>query len=179
MKSALNPRLLLLLLIPSLIWSCSTASVGSDSDPVANFLGYRSFALLERPTANPNSLLDQNPPAVLQIEASITRELTTKGFRQQNPASADLLVAYHGGENGKVNVHRWGYSYGPRKWYGKRRLPERSYKSGTLVIDIIDARSRQLIWRGSRAGVISSPQSTRKHVDKAVEKILRDFPPDK
>lgn len=173
------------LILPSLVTlallsvSCSTISVRTDSDPQVNFITYRSFALLERPTADPGNSLHRNPPAMLSVEESITNELTLLGLKKVNRTEADMLVAYHGGNRDKVNVQRWGYSYGPRKWYGEHELSEREYDEETLIIDIVDARSKQLVWRGWGSGVITSPENTRKRASQAVEKILEKFPPEK
>jgi hypothetical protein len=158
--------------------SCTSPSVRSDYDPQSNFVTYRTFAVLERPTANPSNLLHSNPPAVLLVEESVTNELIARSYRKVKPTDADFLVAYHGGQAGAINVQRWGYTYGPRNWYGERNLPEQEYDQAALIIDIIDARSRQLVWRGWSKNVISSPQATRGRVPEVVERILAEFPPE-
>ena len=60
----------------------------------------------------------------------------------------------------------------------------RRYEEGTLLIDFVDARTKQLIWRGWAVGVIenvgiiaSDPEKAEKKISSAVRKILEHFPP--
>ena len=55
----------------------------------------------------------------------------------------------------------------------------RAYLQGTLVLDIIDVRTEEVIFRGwARESLHSdpSPKRVRMYVTAAVEKILKDFP---
>ncbi len=167
------------LVMLSLLSGCSSLSVSHDFDPLSNFLAYRSFALLERPTANPNNLLHRNPLAIRRLEEAIVERMTLNGFNHSGNGTADLLVAYHGGISERVNVQRWGYSYGPRPWEGSERIADRVYPQDYLIIDVIDSRSMQLVWRGWASGVISTPESTREKIARAADRILQGFPPEK
>jgi hypothetical protein len=56
----------------------------------------------------------------------------------------------------------------------------RQYEEGTLVIDFVDAASRKLVWRGTGSGALESeptPEETTRGIDRAVAKILEQFPP--
>ena len=66
-----------------------------------------------------------------------------------------------------------GYGYG-----GTGRV--REYLRGTLVLDIIDVRTDEVVFRGSATKSLHldpDPKKVRMYVSKAVEKILKDFPP--
>ena len=52
-----------------------------------------------------------------------------------------------------------------------------TYTEGTLVIDIIDAKTDELVWRGSAVSPMSDETYDAKEINKAVEKILEEFPP--
>ena len=52
-----------------------------------------------------------------------------------------------------------------------------SYPEGTLVIDVIDRKSRDLVWRGAGARAFSKMNPSYEKVDKRVTRILQDFPP--
>jgi hypothetical protein len=53
-----------------------------------------------------------------------------------------------------------------------------NYKVGTLVLDMYDAKTKQLVWRGTASDTLSNnPQHNEKDLDKAVEKMLKKFPP--
>ena len=60
------------------------------------------------------------------------------------------------------------YGYAPRRTY--------TYTEGTLIIDMIDARTNQLVWRGSVAGTVDNPANLERQVEKAVRAILKQYP---
>ena len=64
-------------------------------------------------------------------------------------------MTYHVGAQDKVDVQSWGYGYGygPGRyhgtWGGGGGIETYNYTEGTLIIDIVDASSKQLVWRGT------------------------------
>ena len=51
---------------------------------------------------------------------------------------------------------------------------------GALVVDIIDARARRLVWRGFASGDVNpgdKPEQRDKKLAKAAEKMFRNYPP--
>jgi len=53
-----------------------------------------------------------------------------------------------------------------------------TYEVGTLVVDIFDARTKEAIWRGTSSKTLSGdPQKNAENLNKAVVKMLKDFPP--
>jgi hypothetical protein len=69
-------------------------------------------------------------------------------------------------------------------WRGQRDFCEantiqRDYMDGTLVIDMYDTKTKRLLWRGSAEGVLSYRAETNKKLEKAVAKMLEDFPPNR
>ena len=69
----------------------------------------------------------------------------------------------------------YGYPYGGYG-YGSHGVVT-TYTEGTLVIDIIDAGTNELVWRGSAVSPMSDETYDAKDINKAVEKILEEFPP--
>jgi hypothetical protein len=58
----------------------------------------------------------------------------------------------------------------------------RNYKEGTIVIEIVDFRTNQMIWQGAAAGALTgleNPEDANEVVPKAVRDILAKFPPTK
>lgn len=76
---------------------------------------------------------------------------------------------------GHYSYGHYGYGYGSgyRGSYGATT----TYTEGTLVIDIIDATTDDLVWRGSAVSPINDMAYDRKDIQRAVEKILKEFPP--
>ena len=84
----------------------------------------------------------------------------------------------------------WGPWYGWSPWFGMaysvpagyRTLPAAggSFVPGTIVVDVIDARSDEIIWRGWAEGALQeAPPADRlaEYIDEVVERVMRSFPP--
>jgi hypothetical protein len=86
-------------------------------------------------------------------------------------------------EGGRARYY--GYAYGSLGYfgYGYRGTTQqyaREYVEGTLILDVVDARSDELIWRGWMREALDNdpkPENVRMYVDAAVSKILARFPP--
>lgn len=56
----------------------------------------------------------------------------------------------------------------------------RQYDEGTLIIDVSDARKKELVWRGVGSGRLrkeTTPEQMTQDIDLAVAEILAQFPP--
>jgi len=72
----------------------------------------------------------------------------------------------------------WGWRRFGGGGFGESTTTEQDYKEGTLVVDLFDAKTKQLIWRGSAEDTLSSKaEKNEKNLDKGVEKMFKDFPP--
>jgi hypothetical protein len=101
-----------------------------------------------------------------------------KGYSEVPAKKPDFYVAYLAGLKVRVNVNEFGYSYG--QWYGgvyDRNFNVDGYQEGILILDVIRASDKELIWRGWATGVIENPKEAGKKIDEAVRKILNQFPP--
>jgi hypothetical protein len=80
--------------------------------------------------------------------------------------------------------HPWGYACSYRVGFGYLWLPvyvePGDRFAGTLVIDILDGQTRELIWRGSAEGAelgYAAGGATQEELDDIANRILREFPP--
>ena len=106
------------------------------------------------------------------------------GYQKQseNPA---LLIVYHTGLKDKIDVTSRGYGYRPGYYgrghygggYGAGGLDVRTYKEGTLILDIVDPETMQLIWRGWAVDALNDLENASMYINKAVREILARFPP--
>jgi hypothetical protein len=51
---------------------------------------------------------------------------------------------------------------------------------GSLVIDVVDARTRTIVWRGMASkdiDVDASAEKRDKNINKAAEKLFKNYPP--
>jgi len=156
----------------------SSIDINHDFDQAANFAGYRTFQWMT-PDHQANSLMGG------RIEKAVMSQLEAKGIQNvsDNP---DLLVTYHAGKEGKVEVNSYGYNYAPGYGRGAYRggygggIDTYNYTQGTLIIDIIDAVKQELVWRGTATGVMDEnpdPNKIDKKVNEVVAKILKAYPP--
>lgn len=124
----------------------------------------------------------------VELNQAIIREidkvLAKKGFRR-NIANPDFLVDFH------IYVEEQKFQNlvcGAGFYRGERYLPDLSqrmycespeivnYDDGTLIIDIVDSHTRQLVWRGVTNEIIDNPNYAAGVFQKKVKNILRRFP---
>lgn len=171
------------LLLAFLLAGCSTVSVNYDYDQNVAFANYRTYGWLGSGTGtggNPatnrlsSDLLDSRVHNAVDAEMGL-HNITAS----DNP---DLLVTYYLGTEDKVQVTDWGYRYSDYYWgHGGRQIDVTQYTEGTLVIDLVDAATKTLVWRGSATGVVDGRQRTpaelQERVNNVVAKIFANYPP--
>jgi hypothetical protein len=173
----LLPSLALLLVV-----GCGSGlTMNHDFDQQADFSQFRSFQWVPAKDS-PNQLVES------RIEAAVISELTRKKGLVQLTDNPDLYVIYHIGAKDKVDIQSYGYGYGAGAGryrgayggYGGGGISSYNYTEGTLIIDMISAETKQLVWRGSATGVLEenpSPDKLTKNVNTAVAAILAQYPP--
>ena len=174
MRRSVLTSLALVLLIPTL--ACSSMTVRADHDSQNDFGAYSTFAVFER-QGKENRRPQMSPIVDRRIGASMAAQLEAKGFASTSARKADFLVTFYTAIRRRVVINRAGW-YGWGRWgYRGGATWVNSYPEGTLVIDIIDRRSRQLVWRGVGEGAFTSTNPSDAKVAKRVAKILKTFPP--
>jgi hypothetical protein len=145
-----------------------------DSNPAATFASYRTYSwTVGTPAANP--LAEQ------RIHALVDQKLAAKGFSNAT-ADPDVVIATHvvTKEEKQLYVHDyggfgWGYGYG---FGGTRTATVDTYTVGTLVVDIYDAKTKTLVWRGTGTDTMSSkPEKNTGKANKALTKMFKQYPP--
>ena len=142
-----------------------------EYDQAADFSKFKTFAIRE-------GQLNSKGPALnselvkKRIEADIEAALRAKGMTKVSGPS-DLNVRYRFGSARKTEVERY-----PAGWRGLRTRAVRvPYAEGTLVIDLLDAGSRSLIWRSIASEEKSDPNKIEGKLDDMVRKSLEKYPP--
>jgi len=168
-----------LALVAGYVW----AKVNFDYDHTVDFSGYSTFAWLER-----EGSVEAQLPDHLRIRLRrVTEEVLAEKGIDPSPAppQTDLLLTYFYGATDELQINHvsyasyspWGYGYWPGFNYGYTEV--RSYKQGTLVLDIVDARTHQLVWMGILEKEVSSVNPPGKRIQKTIRKLLKNFPPKK
>jgi len=181
-----------LLAVPVLS-GCATMRVSSDYDASADFTILRSYDWLSSPKIKSGDPKVQYGSLMeARVKRLVEEQLARKGY-VQDAAQPDFLVTYHVAVEDKVSVTYINelYGYGPGWGAGYRRNIHHygyrgsatmvsEYQQGTLLLDVVKADNKQLIWRGSATDEVFSEldQAAReKHLREAVQKILAQFPP--
>jgi len=182
-------RTLISITIVLLISACSSTRVQTDHDHQADFSSYSTFAWyrtaenVQSPTEGPSQLVDR------RIRGAISQNLRAKGFNPDAANEADLLVAYYTSLNSRMHFHTtgWGYgygrgwgpywSYGYGFWPGWTSTTVHTYHEGTVIIDIIDRDTNQLVWRGVGTAALGKKSHSDEKIDRSMTRILGSFPP--
>ena len=157
--------------------ACSPLVVKHDYDPDADFSAYRSFAWLPDPPADPNLEMPGRSPLLgKHIRQAVNRVLDQHGL-QKDLDAPDLLVAYHSRLRRRRDVDVYTYGY-----WAPRAVDVDQHHEDVLVLDFVDRRTNQLVWRGWSVETIdfyaSDPRRQRQRLQKAVEEILKRYPQD-
>jgi len=150
--------------------SAAAQSVQSDFDRNFRFSELKtfSFAVQKRAATDPLAGDTLNDG---RIRNGLESQLTANGFRMENE-QADFVIAYYVTTKNKLNVQDYGY--GLPRWFGSRDIRVNQYSEGTLMVDFIDVRSNQVIWRGRAVGTLEM-KGVDKKISKSVEKLVKQF----
>jgi hypothetical protein len=155
---------------------CATLEIGSYVDRRADVRQYRSYewAATDRlSTGDPR--LDNNPFFQDRLRAEIEAHLDRKEFERRQPGSSDLVVHYHASVSQQIDLG--GLDSG---FCDPGECQPYVYDAGTVVLDLVDARTNRLIWRGWAEGsfdqVIDDQQGMERAIDRAVARILDRLP---
>jgi hypothetical protein len=153
----------------------SAAQVKTDYDRNANFTQYKTYSWERVKTKN---ALDVN-----RVKSAVNAALTAKGWTEvASGGDVSIMAMETSHDQQTLNTFYDGFGGGWR-WRGFGGLGEattttETYRVGTLVIDLFDAKTKQLIWRGNSSDTLSDNSSKNIHnLDKDVEKMFKNFPP--
>ena len=172
-------KLVPIFLLLMLLASCDRVSVYSDYDKNVDFAPYKTYAYF-KPGIDKVEISDLDKRRILH---AIDDQMQAKGFtKSENP---DLLINIFTKSREQLSVNQfsagwgygWGYGWNPYMMYGGTTTVSSSTE-GTLFIDLIDAKKKEMIWQGEGVGTLT------KNVDKKdakitefVSKILAQYPP--
>ena len=152
-----------------------------DFDKSAPFTTYRTYALKDG-TKTGNALIDK------RVTAAIESQLAAKGFTRDETAP-DVFVVSHIAFDEEKDISSFssgpmygGYGWGWGGGWGTTTtdVRVRDILVGTLAIDIVDAKKKEVAWRGLGSKEIDTgakPEKRDSNISKAVEKIFKNYPP--
>ena len=147
--------------------------VKTDYDHNANFGQYKTYSWEKVQT--------KDPLMVDRIKEAVNGALTAKGWTQVESGGDVSVVAMEITQNQQtLNTFYDGFGGGWR-WggFGDATTTTETYKVGTLVVDLFDAKTKNLIWRSSSSDTLSNnSDKNTKNLDKGVQKMFAHFPPE-
>jgi len=169
-------RLLLLAAAVSSL-GCSTLQVGSDYDRGTDFSIYKTFDFKE-------GSKPRDPVARRSVEYAIQTALEGRGLKGvDSGGSLDIFVHFVL----DTEIRYETYGYGTYGWYGwgwggATVTTARAIPVGTLLIDLVDSKSKALVWRGLVKDEISTtlyPEEREKKAIGIAKQLFENFPPAK
>jgi hypothetical protein len=152
--------------------------ITTDFDPRANFSQYKTFTWIRPPKVEMDPFMEQ------RLVEAINAALTAKGWQPATEGADVGIVAhvatrerhtletFYNGFGGGWGWHHWGVGF------GEAYTTDHPYEVGTLVVDMFDSHTKQLIWRGVVTETFSEkPHKDTKKLNKDVEKLFKGFPP--
>jgi hypothetical protein len=155
---------------------CATMRVGSFVERGTNFTGYRTYtwaAAAQLTTGDPR--LDNNEFFQARLQSAVENGLGGRGFEKVESGQPDFVLHYHASVTQRVDAGGVDDRYG----YCEDCSPS-VFDAGTLTLDLVDARTNRLVWRGwaesTFDGVIDNQQWLERRIDEAVGRILQTLP---
>ncbi len=141
--------------------------VNVDSDPAAPFATYKTYAWADG-TPAPDPLNEE------RIHSAVDARLAGRGLAM-NTAAPNLIVATHVTTNERKELVVSGFGPGP--WWGGGAAQVETYVEGTLIVDLYDAKTKKMVWRGVATATASDkPSKNASKINKAFDKMFEKFP---
>ena len=173
-----------LLMALLVVTSCSSIKVITDYDPNVSFDRYQTYAFYK-------SGIDQVKISDLdkrRILKSLEMVLQKKGFTANE--QPDVLINFFTKEEAQVDIYNnanwgWGWGWGWNPWIwpgmGMQNTQVTNRTKGRLFIDVIDAKTKRLLWQGSGVGFLepqNDPIKKEAKILKFVDQIMAAYPPE-
>ncbi|HET6974987.1 MAG TPA: DUF4136 domain-containing protein [Pyrinomonadaceae bacterium] len=182
-------KLFRIFILGSVILSALTvalgASVKSDYQKDFDFSQLRTFTFkTERANNDP---LVTNTIEANRIQNALSSQLQMNGFTQaqDNP---DFIVAFYSRSKQRTEVQSSGFGYGPGfgwgygvpfrnrwRWGWGPTIWTNTYTQGCVMADIIDAKTQELVWRGTVQDTVNGIGQSEKQANEAAKDLVKRF----
>jgi hypothetical protein len=170
-----------------LVAGCSSKmEISTDYKPAdaQTISGFRAYAWLPLPESGDTRVNDEF--VAEHVVSEVDRIFHERGYTKDTTGTADFKVGYiltvqDVTDIKSVNTY-YGYEYGYEgpSGPGYTTTYDASYERGTLIIDVVDVKGEQLIWRGiaqAKTDPGADREKRQRRLEEAVQKILKEFPP--
>jgi Domain of unknown function (DUF4136) len=146
--------------------------VKTDYDRNANFSQFKTYSW--------SNVKTKDPLLVDRIKNAVNSTLAAKGLTKVDSGSDLSIVAMEITRN-QQTLNTFYDGFGGWRWggFGNTTTTTETYKVGTLVVDLFNTQSKELVWRGSSSDTLSSNSDKNiKILNKGVDKMFKHFPPE-
>ncbi|MGJ8659072.1 MAG: DUF4136 domain-containing protein [Cellulophaga fucicola] len=172
LKLAIVPILALVLFS-----SCTSVRVLSDYDKEASFDTYKTYAFYKT-GIDKAQISDLDKKRILK---AIDAEMSSRGFIKSS--TPDILVSIFTKEKERVDIYNnyWGggFGWGWNPYYYRNNVSIST--EGSLYIDLIDSKNKELVWQGRGIGTLNNTSNIEKkeqRIREFVSQILETYPPE-
>ena len=155
----------------------SAQQVKTDYDRSANFALYKTYSSEHVATKDPLNV-DRIKHAVNAVFAARGWTLVDSGadvavLAMEITRDQQTLDTFYDGFGGG-----WGWRRFGGGGFGEATTTTDTYKVGTVVVDLFDTKTKQLIWRGAARDTLSDNSDKNiKNLNEGVDKMFKHFPP--
>ena len=175
LRATLLPMLLVALLTPG----ASAKGVKTAHEAGVDYSAYPTFDWRPGHKGHPDAPLAEGSPLDRQLRSIGEKLLRAAGFEKSVSGEPDLWITFYGmlediGAVGGVNFELSEHV----SWIGDPGSHyAHFYQQGTLVVEVVDAASDEVLWRGWASETIKKPSQLEKKAEKVMSRILKQFPP--
>lgn len=187
-------KTILMILMCFLISACNTLKVVNDYDPNFQFVKLKTFTLLEGGEVKESGKI-HDPLLTKHINKSINSVIKDKGFQAvdttEDKKNPDFFISWYGAIDKKIHsetIRNYSNRYYSTNWRSPNYASWRQststynieYEKGTLIIDILDGNTKELIWRGKGSKIIddrTADSNVSERVHSVVIEMFKNFPP--
>jgi hypothetical protein len=156
------PAILALALAFGLAGCSATTGVTTDVDPTVDFSKYRSFSMVRDASR-------KEVPAVQLFENAIAAALEARGVKRVE-SGADMTLAPKFFVSSRTVLNP----------YSGSQTVMQDVQVGTITVDLLDAKTNALLWRGSVKGEVDptlTPEERQKRAKAVGAELFGGFPP--
>jgi hypothetical protein len=143
--------------------------------PGTNFSKYHSYKWIDiEGGTHPNQIVDA------EIKQAVDSQLSSKGLVKTDGDKPDLLVGYQTAVDQEKQWNAYGMGGARFGGMGTATATSSTISVGTIVVDMYDPTTKQLVWTGRAEKTIepsSNQEKNQKNLDKAMDKLLKNYPP--
>ncbi len=172
---------------------CATIATTSDYVKTENFSNLKTYSWVSDVQKKTGDARVDSALTDSRIRNAIDNELLAKGFQKQASGATDFKVSYQAMIETKTVETiidppymapsaadiRSGDFHNDWAFAGKTAFVD-EYDEGTVLVDIVNPKTNQLIWRGTGKATVlenASPEKREARINEGIKKILSQFPP--